>query len=483
VNSQIVKLFGVVLVLYALLFGFTSYWSIFDAEGLEANVANKRPLLEEQRIERGEILASDGTVIARSNPRGRGGDRTFVREYPEGELYGNPIGYSFVERGRVGFELSHNDELVGDKTEFLSILDAIRGATQEGSDVQSSLNPEAQATATEALGGQNGSVVAIKPCTGEVRAMVSVPGYDPNAVRNSKAFQAFNTDEDAPLFNRATQAGYPPGSTMKVVTATAALDSGEFDTDTTLNANSGVEISGVPLANAGGADFGEIDMETALTNSVNTYWAQVGEQLGTETMYEYMDRFGFNREPPLDYPSFQLAPSGEFSDGKLLDAGSDEIDVGRMAIGQDKLNVTPLQMAMVASAVANDGQLMEPRLWSKVIDTDGREENLDPERMSRVMSEDTAQTLQEMMSDVVNEGTGGAAALASDQVAGKTGTAEIDVDAGINQAWFIGFAPADDPRAAVAVTVERTTGQGGEVAAPIAQQVLEVLLAGEEECD
>ena len=194
-------------------------------------------------------------------------------------------------------------------------------------------------------------------------------------------------------------------------------------------------------------------------------------------MYEYMDRFGFNEQPPLDYPDFQIAPSGEFADGRLLGPDSDLIDVGRMAIGQDKLNVTPLQMAMVASAVANDGELMEPRLWSKVIDTDGREDNLDPERQSRVMSEETANTLTEMMTDVVNEGTGGAAALADDQVAGKTGTAEIDIARGINQAWFIGFAPADDPEFAVAATVERTSGQGGTVAAPIAQQVLEVLLA------
>jgi penicillin-binding protein A len=475
-NPQIVKLFGVVLVLYALLFAFTSYWSIFDAEGLEANVANKRPLLEEQRIERGEILAADGSVIAKSNPRGRGGDRTFVRTYPQGELFGNPIGYSFVERGRVGFELSHNDELVGEKTEFLSILDTLRGQTQEGSDVQSSLDPEAQQTAVDALGGQKGSVVAIVPSTGEVRTMVSIPEYDPNDVASSDGFQALNQDPDAPLFNRATQAGYQPGSTMKVVTATAALDSGEFEPDSVLNADSPKEISGVPLANAGGQSFGDIDMETALTNSVNTYWAQVGEQLGTDTMYEYMDRFGFNREPPLDYPSFQLAVSGEFSDGKLLDAGSDEIDVGRMAIGQDKLNVTPLQMAMVVSAVANGGELMEPRLWSKVIDTDGREDELDPERMSRVMSEDTAETLTGMMEDVVNEGTGGAAALAEVQVAGKTGTAEITLD-GVNQAWFIGFAPSDDPQIAIAATVERTSGQGGTVAAPVAQQVLEVLLA------
>ena len=482
-NTPIIKLFGVVIVLYALLFGFTSYWSIFDAEGLENNVANKRPLLEEQQIDRGDILASDGSVIATSNPRGQGSDRVFIREYPEGGLFGNPIGYSFVERGRVGFELFHNDELVGNKTEFLSIIDELRGQVQEGDDVQSSLDPEAQQTALDALGGQKGSVVAMVPSTGEVKAMVSVPTYDPNEVVNERAFQALNQDDDAPLFNRATQAGYQPGSTMKVVTATAALDSGEFSPEDTVSGENGKVISGVPLNNAGGEDFGEIDLTTALTNSVNTVWAEVGEDLGTDTMYKYMDRFGFNEQPPLDYPSFQIAPSGEFADGRLLGPDSDLIDVGRMAIGQDKLNVTPLQMAMVASAVANDGELMEPRLWSKVIDPDGREDDLEPERQSRVMSEETASTLTEMMTDVVNEGTGGAAALAEDQVAGKTGTAEIDIARGINQAWFIGFAPADDPRIAVAATVERTSGQGGTVAAPIAQQVLEVLLANSGESD
>jgi penicillin-binding protein A len=474
-NAQIVKLFGFILVLYALLFGFTSYWSVFDADNLEANTANKRPLLEEQRIRRGDILAADGSVIARSRAVGKDNDRIFVRTYPEGELYGNPIGYSFVQTGRVGFELAHNDELIGNKTEFISILDELRGHAQEGDAVQSSIDPEAQRTAVEALGGQRGAVVAIVPQTGEIRAMVSVPGYNPNQVANAEVFRRLNQDPDAPLFNRATQAGYQPGSTMKVVTATAAIDSGEYSPDDTVSGESPKEISGVPLQNAGGESFGEIPLTEALTNSVNTVWAEVGEDLGKETMYRYMDRFGFDQKPRLDYPSFQLATSGVFEGSKLLTA-DDSIDIGRVAIGQERLNVTPLQMAEVAAAVANDGELMEPRLWSKVIDTDGREEKLDPDLQSRVMSEETANTLTEMMTDVVNEGTGGAAALAEDQVAGKTGTAEIDIEAGIKQAWFLGFAPADDPQIAVAATVERTTGFGGEVAAPIAQQVMEVLL-------
>ncbi len=342
--------------------------------------------------------------------------------------------------------------------------------------MQSALDPEAQELATELVGSNRGSVVAIEPSTGKVRVMVSNPTYDPNDVATSEGFSKLNNDQSAPLLNRATQAGYPPGSAMKVVTATAALDSGEFTPDSTVNGDTGVKISGVPLSNFGGESFGEIDLTTALTNSVNTVWAQVAEKLGKDTMYEYMDRFGFNRLPQLDYPSQQMVASGVYGkDGNLLNQ-NDSIDIGRVAIGQERLKVTPLQMAEAVAAVANQGVLERPRLWEKRIDPDGRETEMEPSQIDRVMSEETASQLTEMMTDVVNEGTGGAAALANDQVAGKTGTAEIDPSRDINQPWFIGFAPADDPRIAIAVTVERSSGEGGTVAAPIAQQVLEVLL-------
>jgi peptidoglycan glycosyltransferase len=472
-NRQIVKLFGFLLVLYALLFGFTSYWSIFDASDLEANQANRRPLLEEQKIRRGTIFAADNSVIARSRPVGSGNNKVYVRRYPQGGLFGNPIGYSFVTQGRVGFELSHNDELVGNQTEFLSVIDELRGHAQEGDNIQSSLDPAAQEAAVNGLAGRRGSVVAIVPSTGEVSAMVSIPEYDPNQI--PKHFAQLNRDESAPLFNRATQAGYPPGSTMKVVTATAALDSGEFTPNSTLSGRSPIEIEGVPLSNSGGEQFGTIDMTTALTNSVNTWWAQAGEKLGRDTMFKYMDRFGFNAKPRLDYPSFQLATSGVFDGNKLL-GPNDTIDIGRVAIGQERLQVTPLQMAEVAATVANNGELMEPRLWSKVIDPDGRETKLDPARQSRVMSEDTAAELNTMMQSVVREGTGTAGAVSGIDVAGKTGTAEISE--GVNDAWFIGFAPASDPQIAISCIVEHTSGFGGPTCGPIFKAVAESILQG-----
>jgi penicillin-binding protein A len=472
-NRQIVKLFGFVLVLYALLFGFTSYWSIFDSKSLKANTANRRPLLEEERIDRGNILADDGSVIARSVPQGSGNNKIYVRRYPKGELFGNPIGYSFVTQGRAGFELSHNDELVGNKTEFLSILDELQGHAQKGDNVQSALDPVAQRAAVDGLAGRRGAVVALVPSTGEVRAMVSIPEYDPNRVPNH--LTQLNKDPTAPLFNRATQAGYPPGSTMKVVTATAALDSGELTPSSTFSGRSPITIEGVPLSNSGGEQFGTIDMTTALTNSVNTWWAQAGEKIGKDTMFKYMDRYGFDAKPRLDYPNFQLAASGVYEGNRLLDA-SDAIDIGRVAIGQERLRVTPLQMAEVAATVANKGELMEPRLWSKVIDPDGRETKLDPARQSRVMSEDTASKLNTMMQSVVQEGTGTAAAVSGIDVAGKTGTAEIS--SGVNDAWFIGFAPASDPQIAIACIVEHTSGFGGPTCGPIFKAVAEAILRG-----
>ncbi|MDQ4041003.1 MAG: penicillin-binding transpeptidase domain-containing protein, partial [Actinomycetota bacterium] len=418
-----------------------------------------------------------GTVLARSVGRGSGSRRTFTRRYPTGPLFSHAVGYNFISKGRAGLERSRNDELTGKESEFGSIFSQLQSEDREGQDVTTTLDPRAQRVALQALGGRKGSVVALDPRSGAVKVMASVPGFDPTALRSPRTFSALNRDRDAPLFNRATQSGYPPGSTFKVVTAIAALDSGRFTPSSSLSGRNGIEISGVPLNNDGGESFGVIDLTTALTQSVNVVWAQVAEQLGKETMGRYMKRLGFNAEPQIDLPSDQLRPSGEYRNGKALSPTSRFVDVGRMAIGQDKLNVTPLQMAMVAAAVANDGKLMRPRLTRRVVDVDGRTvEEVEPEVQSTVMSAAAARQLGQMMSRVVQEGTGTAAALSGIDVAGKTGTAEVDRPCGPNQLWFIAFAPTERPRVAIAVTVECGTGFGGTVAAPIAKQVMEALL-------
>ncbi|MEA2309194.1 MAG: penicillin-binding protein [Thermoleophilaceae bacterium] len=474
-NRQIGRLFLLFIVLFAVLVTFTSRWTVFEAKSLQDKTANRRPLLEAQRIPRGLILADDGTRLAINHHTGHGETLRYFRSYPAGGLFSHAVGYAFISRGSSGLEKSYNRELTGRQDEFKSLIDQFSGGTKEGDDIHTTLDPRGQRAALAALGGQRGSIVALDPHSGAIKVMASIPDYNPNDI--PARYAQLNRDPTSPIFNRATQARYPPGSTFKVVTAAAAIDSGKYTPNSFISGRNGKLISGVPLQNDGGADYGTITLTDALTHSVNTVFGEVGEKLGKDTMYKYMRRFGFNSKLGLDYPSDQITASGVFK-GQTLLGPSDSVDIGRVAIGQERLQVTPLQMAMVAAAVANGGKLMEPRLVDRVTAPDGgvRSRNRPTERAT-VMSRQAASQLAAMMSKVVEEGTGTAAALQGIQVAGKTGTAEV-VNGATNQAWFIAFAPVRDPRIAIAATVERTSGQGGTVAAPIAKRVMEVLLGG-----
>jgi peptidoglycan glycosyltransferase len=479
-NRQIGQLFVLFAVLFGLLVAFTSRWTVFEASGLEDNSANRRPLLQQQKTPRGRILASDNrTVLARSVPRGRGEDKVYTRIYPERGLFAHPVGYSFLLNGQRAIERYRNDELTGEEDEFQSILTGLEDRTRKGFDVVTNLDVQAQQTAYAALQGRKGAVVAIEPSTGKVRVMASVPDYDPNLVPDD--IGELSRDPNKPVLNRTTQEAYPPGSTFKVVTATAAIDSGAATPETIIDGSSPREISGTPLENFGGTDFGPITVTDALTNSVNTVFAQLGEKVGRSTLVEYMKRYGFFEDPKLDFPEDEMIASGiRRADGDLVEDG---FDVGRVAIGQGglegEIRATPLQMAEVAATIANGGRLMKPRLTDRVLRDDGRvKERITPDLQAEVMKESTAKALTEMMGRVVEEGTGTQAALAGIQVAGKSGTAEVGANREFTQPWFIAFAPIDDPRMAVAVTLERTQGQGGTVAAPIARQVLESLLSG-----
>jgi peptidoglycan glycosyltransferase len=472
-NAPIARLFVVFVVLFGVLVGFTSRWTVFEADALRDNPKNRRELLEEQKIRRGVIRAGDGTVLARSLKQP---DDSYVRTYPTDRLFSHAVGYSFVRQGRAGLERYYDDDLSGRKGELGSLIDRLSGSEQDGDNLLTSLDPDAQRVALQQLNGRKGAVVALDPRTGAIRVMASVPGYDPNTVKDQREFSQLNRDDDAPLLNRNTQAGYPPGSTFKVVTAIAAIDSGRYTPDSRINGRNGKRISGVPLNNDAGESFGDITLTEALTHSVNTVFGEIGEKIGKATMKKYMDRLGFGRPVEVDLPRDERAASGERQRGHIIPATNGAVDVGRMAIGQDKLTVTPLQMAMVAASVANGGKLMKPHLGDRIVDRDGRTvDRIEPEEMSEVMSPETASQVGAMMSQVVKEGTGTAAALEGIDVAGKTGTAEVDRGCP-NQLWFIAFAPAQDPSVAIAVTVECGTGFGGTVAAPIAKAVMQELL-------
>jgi peptidoglycan glycosyltransferase len=482
VNPQIRQVYALFIVLFALLVGFTSYWAVVDAKGLQDNPDNRRALIKEQTIPRGLIFARDGrTRIAVNRAERRGDARVYVREYPTKGLFAHPIGYSFLRNGRRGLEASRNDFLAGKENEFESIFAGLEGRAREGNDVVTNLDVAGTEAAVTGLAGRKGAVVAIEPQTGKVRVMVSIPEYDPNLIPTD--FKALDTDPNKPTFNRTTQELYPPGSTFKVVTATAGLDTGKVTPDTIIDGSSPKTISGVPLANSGGESFGPIPLTDALTHSVNTVFAQLGERVGASTLVDYMKRYGFYADPQLDYPDNQMIASGVRRNGTQY--VQDGFDAGRVAIGQGgsegAIEVTPLQMAEVAAAIANKGRLMKPRLTDRVLSKDGRvKERIEPDLQSEVMKPETSAELTDMMGRVVEEGTGTAAALSGIRVAGKTGTAEVGANREFTQPWFICFAPIDNPRIAVAVTVERQPAgsQGGTVAAPIAKSVLEALLGG-----
>jgi peptidoglycan glycosyltransferase len=470
VNAKIRNLFVLVILLFGSLIFATSWWTVDElgAKGLKDNRHNRRQLLEQMQHPRGLITAADGTVLASNKRTGTGETRRYYRSYPQDGLFAHAVGYYFVSRGSAGLEKQYDDQLAGRQNEFASTIDQLLGHRSEGEDVRTNLDVNAQKVALQGLAGRRGSVVAIEPSTGRVRVMANEPGFDPNRITAPGGIGGA-----ASVLNRATQGKYPPGSTFKVVTAAAALDSGRYKPDSFISGKSPKVISGVPLSNFGNESFGAISLTDALTHSVNTVFGEVGEKLGRSTMLKYMRRFGFQSKPPLDYPKGQMLASGVFP-AKSCGSG---IDFGRVAIGQEcHLFVTPLQMAEVAATVANGGVRMKPQFVNRIVAKDGRvTKTFQPSQAATVMSRSAAAQLGEMMRHVVEEGTGTAARLQGVSVAGKTGTAEIPGTTD-NQVWFIGYAPADKPEMAVAVTIERTQGEGGTVAAPIAKQVLEALL-------
>jgi peptidoglycan glycosyltransferase len=472
-NSQIARLFGVIVVLFGLLIVFTTRWTVIDKTSLDNNPLNTLTLIQELKIKRGKILADDGTVLARSVPAGGG---TWNRTYPTGPLFAQAVGYSNLAQGQAaGLELSDGQYTRGLQTGLNSVFGQL-SPHRVGDDVYTTLDPKAQQVAVQGLAGQAGSVVAINPRTGAVKVMYSNPSYNDNKPTSTCVAPSCS------LLNRATQANYPPGSTFKVVTAAAAIDSGQYTPSSTVNGNSPIIVSGVPLANDSNQSWGPVDLTTALTYSINTVWAQVAEHLGRGTMTDYMKRFGFYSKPPLDYPPDELNISEPFPPGssKPYPPGSPNEDIGRIGIGEGGLQVTPLQMAMVAGAVANGGKLMVPHMTERVVNSDGVSvKTISPTVYNQVMKSSTAQELTQMMRKVVEEGTGTAAQLGGINVAGKTGTAQIGAQgSGLTQPWFIGFAPIEDPKVAVAVTVDESQGGfGGTVAAPIAKDVIQTLLS------
>jgi len=458
--------------LMVLLVGNLTYIQVVSAEDLRQNPANTRGLAAEQRNPRGAILSADGVVLAESVQA----DGIYTRSYPEGPLAAHVLGYYSSTYGRAGMEAAANDALTGKRafSTFRDAIEAAAGLPVPGNDVGLTIDTRIQRAAEEALAGHRGAVVAVDPSTGAVLAMASTPDYDPGAIDES--WDSLTSDATAPLLNRAGQSLYPPGSTFKVVTLTGALGAGIVTPETTYPGPGSLEIGGAPVTNYEGGSYGPITLRRAMNSSVNTVFAQMAVDLGAKDLVAQSEAFGFNDTPDTEIAAkASLMPDpAEMTVWETAWAG-----VGQ-PVGEHESppgpQATALQMALVAAGIANDGVVMRPYLQQRVTDQAGRViTSTRPLTWTTATDPTTAQTVTEMMVAVVQSGSGTRAQVPGVAVAGKTGTAEAGKNVETH-AWFIAFAPAENPTVALAIVLENS-GVGGRVAAPAARGVLSAALA------
>jgi peptidoglycan glycosyltransferase len=486
VNPQIKRVAGVAMALLIALVVATTYWQTWARPALAERQDNAIQRVAQFKIKRGLIL-SPSRVLARNREKKVANQTFYFRHYPQGKLAAHVVGYSTAARARTGLERSLNPILTGSARSLSSLvnesLDRLNGRPIVGDTVVTTLDLNGQRAALKALGSACGAVVALDPRSGKLLVMASSPSYDPNDVEGNYAkIESIKADctPASPLLNRASQGLYPPGSTFKVVTASAALESGRYTPASTFVDPGYCTVYGKRVSNFDTErPFGSLSLATALQYSVNSVFCNIGLALGARRILKQAKAFGFYERPPLETPDSERLPSGLYRSGRLYDPKRDrDVDAGRMAFGQERLLVTPLQMAMVAGTIGNDGILMRPFVVSKTVTPNGKTDSrTTPTKIRRAVSPATARDVAAMMLRVVQGGTGTAAQIPGLEIGGKTGTAETGV-AGNNTTWFIAFAgePGQKPKLAIAVVLQNQSLTGGATAAPIARQVMQALL-------
>ena len=494
-NRQITRVAWTAMGLLVVLVLATTYWQTWARPALGARQDNEIQRVAEFEIRRGAIVndpsggssAEERVVLARNVPRKVGRKTLYFRRYPQGKLTAHVVGYSTVGRARAGLERSLNDVLTGSNRGLASLVDQtleeIGGKPIVGDSVATTIDLGAQQVALDQLGRRCGAVAAIDPRTGRLLVLASSPSYDPNYVEHR--FDEISTitadcTPASPLLNRASAGLFPPGSTFKVVTASAALESRKFTPDSTFYDPGYCIAYGKRVNNFDtSSPFGNLSLRTALQHSVNSVFCKIGQALGAKRILHTAEKLGFYERPPLETPPDERQPSGLYKGGELwFPSRNADVDAGRMAFGQERLLVTPLQMAMVAGAIGNAGILMRPYVVDRIVSPRGVTiDKTKPERIDRAVSPRTARDVGEMMVLAVSSGTGTAAAMSGFRVGGKTGTAETGVS-GRNTTWFIAFAGPyrDRPHVAIAVVLQNQTSTGGATAAPIARAVMEAIL-------
>jgi penicillin-binding protein A len=485
-NAQLARVARVAMGLIVVLIAATTYWQTLARPGLAARQDNEIQRVAEFEVKRGLILGPS-RVLARNVPEKRSGKTYYLRRYPQGALTAAVVGYSTISRSRAGLEKSMNGDLTGTDRALSDLvdqqLDELSGKPIVGDTVVTTLDLRAQRVALDALGSNCGAVAALDPRTGKLLVMASSPTYNPNLVENH--FEKIdkvtaNCRPAAPLINRATQGLYAPGSTFKVVTTSAALESNRFTPDSTFYDPGYCTVYGKRVNNFDtSSPFGNVTLAQGLQHSVNSVFCNIGKALGAKRILDQAKKFGFYERPPLETPDGERYPSGLYRNHELwYPARDQDVDAGRMAFGQERMLVTPLQMAMVAAGIGNAGIVMRPWVVEKIVSPQGKTvSRTRPERLDRAVGPVHAKQIEDMMVSVVQAGTGTAAQISGFRIGGKTGTAETGRP-GVNTTWFIAFAGREGqrPEVAIAVALENQTSTGGETAAPIAREVMEAIL-------
>jgi penicillin-binding protein A len=463
VNRKIIHVLVLISVLFLSLIMYLTYFEVFTKDKIVSNSYNQRLRESESKVLRGSIFDRSGQLLAKSEVT----NGKQVRNYPYGPLYSQIIGYNSRTYGKSLIEASYNDYLLG-KSEFntvFDIKDKLTGTQKSGNNLNLTIDHSLQLLASKLLGDRKGAVVAINPRTGEILAMVSKPDYNPNDQALTENWVKLVESQDYPFLPRATQGLYTPGSTYKVVIGAAAIENGmaqrKFQDD------GSVVIDGRKFTNFGGEVNGNIDLKAAFALSSNVAFSQVGVDLGEDKLRDISERMGVGKKIDFDIPlNESVFPYKKMS----------KTDMAAVGIGQGKMLVSPLHMALIAASVANDGVMMKPYLVGSVVTNMGISiKNQKSTPLYRVMSQNTAAILKDLMREVVEKGTGTNASIKGIQVAGKTGTAENELtgkEKNKEHAWFIGFAPANDPQIAVAVILEYSGSTGGQIAAPIARDIM-----------
>ena len=452
-NKRIIRVLIAISLLFLALVTYLLWFNMFRAKDVYTNSYNKRQWESEQQVQRGEIYSQDGVLLAETEIDGD----ARIRKYPKGRLYSHIIGYCSQVYGKTQLEMSHDDDLIGKGTISLTLNEI-----KHGNNLNLTINDELQEYAYEQLDGRDGAIVAMEPTTGQILAMVSLPDFNPETIE--KDWPSMMEDENSPFLARATQGLYPPGSTYKIVTAAGVYDNGM--TTETFDDEGLFKKDDVTVYNYNKESFGKLDIKTAFEVSSNYVFCTLGYEMGADAVKAEAEKFGVNKSFEFDIPVSQ----SQIQYKKMTD-----LDGALVSIGQGGLVMTPLHVAMMASAVANNGKMMKPYLVETVTTENGTViGQTKPSVLYDSIGTACADYIEDMMIGVVEDGTGTGAQISGITVAGKTGTAENETDT--DHAWFVGYAPVENPTICVAVVLENAATSGGKSAVPIAKNIIRKFL-------